>query len=140
MSEETSLQKILQQLNPSLSAETYVFVGVNNQSLLKVLGYDPLAFFKEPEGITLILRKTEADNNLLKYDKELCRITFNAPYHFECAGLNAIIASALAKAGIGVTPIKTLYKRSILVDKGDAHTALEILQSVQTKVQGIKAH
>lgn len=116
MSEETSLQQILQQLNPSISTDTFVFVAINNQSLLKVLGYDPIAFFKEPEGITLVLRKEDADNNMLKYDKELCRITFNAPYHFECAGFNAIIASALAKAGIGVTPLKTLYKRSLLVD------------------------
>lgn len=140
MSLETSLQQILQQLNPSISTDTFVFVAINNQSLLKALGYDPIAFFKEPEGITLVLRKEEADNNMLAYDKELCRITFNAPYHFECAGFNAIIASALAKAGIGVTPLKTLYKRSLLVDKDDAHTALEILRSVQQKVQGIKAH
>lgn len=140
MSEESSLQKILQQLNPALTSKTYVFVALTNQSLLKVLGYDPVAFYKEAEGITLILRKEEADNNMLHYDKELCRIVFNAPHHFECTGFNAIISSALAKAGIGTTPIKTIYKRSILVDKEDAHTALEILQALQNKVQSIKAH
>ena len=106
MSLETSLQQILQQLNPSISTDTFVFVAINNQSLLKVLGYDPIAFFKEPEGITLVLRKEEADNNMLAYDKELCRITFNAPYHFECAGFNAIIASHLQKQGLVLPPLR----------------------------------
>lgn len=140
MSKESSLQEILQQLEPALSPNTYVYVGVSNQSLLKVLGYDPIAFFKEKEGITLILKKEDADNNFLTYQYEMCQIVLNAPYYFDCTGLTAILSSALAKAGITVIPQLTAYKRSLYVKKEDAHTALEILKVMQSKVQSMGAH
>ncbi len=140
MSKPSSLQEVLQNLDPVISQHTYVYVGVNNQSLLKVLGYDPLAFYKEKSGITLILRKEDADNNFLTYENEFCKITLNAPFHFDCTGLTAIISSALAKAGIAIRPIQTVYSRFILIEKGDAHTALEILVSLQKKIQGFSAH
>lgn len=140
LQKEASLQEILQNLDPVIAPETYVYVGVSNQSLLKILGFDPVAFFKEPEGITLILKKEDADNNLLGYQSEFCRIILNAPYTMLCAGLTAIVSSALAKAGISVIPILTAYKRSIFVEKEDAQTALEILNALQNKVQGLGAH
>ena len=137
---EVSLQDILQNLDPVMAPETYVYVGVSNQSLLKVLGFDPVAFFKEPEGITLILKKEDADNNFLNYQTEYCRIILNAPFAMRCVGLTAIVSSALAKAGISIIPILSAYKRSILVEKEDALTALEILNAMQKKVQGLGAH
>lgn len=140
MTKESSLQEILQQLEPALSTETFVYVGVSSQSLLKVLGYDPVAFFKEKEGITLIVRKEDADNNFLSYQHELCQIVFHAPFHFDCVGLTAIVTSALAKAGISVIPQLTVYNRSLYVKKEDAHTALEILKVMQAKVQSMGAH
>ena len=140
MTKESSLQEILQQLEPALSTETFVYVGVSSQSLLKVLGYDPVAFFKEKEGITLIVRKEDADNNFLSYKHELCQIVFHAPFHFDCVGLTAIVTSALAKAGISVIPQLTVYNRSLYVKKEDAHTALEILKVMQAKVQSMGAH
>ena len=45
MSDKTSLQEVLQTLDPVLSTESYVYVGVADQSLLKVFGYDPFAFY-----------------------------------------------------------------------------------------------
>lgn len=137
---EVSLQDILQNLDPVMAPETYVYVGVSNQSLLKVLGFDPVAFFKEPDGITLILKKEDADNNFLNYQTEYCHIILNAPFAMRCVGLTAIVSSALAKAGISIIPILSAYKRSLLVEKEDAHTALEILNAMQKKVQGLGAH
>lgn len=140
MSKPSSLQEVLQNLDPVISQHTFVYVGVTNQSLLKVLGYDPVAFYKEKAGITLILRKEEADNNFLTYDNEFCKIDLNAPFHFDCTGLTAIVSSALAKAGIAIRPVQTAYSRFILIEKDDAHTALEILITLQKKIQGFCAH
>lgn len=140
MSNPSSLQEVLQNLDPVISQHTYVYVGVTNQSLLKVLGYDPIAFYKENAGITLILRKEEADNNLLTYTHEYCKIDLNAPFHIDCTGLTAILSSSLAKAGVAIRPYQTAYSRSLFVKKDDAHTALEILISLQKKIQGFSAH
>lgn len=140
MSDKTSLQEVLQTLDPVLSPKSYVYVGIADQSLLKVFGYDPFAFYRDAEGITLILRKEDADNNLLKYDGVFCKISFNVEFSSECAGLTAILSSALAKAGIGIKPIHTAFKGHVLVKQEDAHTALEILTALQAKIQGLSAH
>ncbi len=140
MSNRTSLQDVLQSIDPSLSSETYVYVGVPTQSLLKVLGYEPIAFFRENEGITLLMRKEDADNNFLKYDGEYCKITLDVPFSEASTGLTAIVSSALAKAGIDIKPIQTVYNSYIMINKDDAHTALEIMQALQTKIQGLSAH
>ncbi|GGZ96982.1 hypothetical protein DC083_04675 [Ignatzschineria ureiclastica] len=140
MSHRNSLQDVLQNIDPVLSSETYVYVGLADHSLLKVLGFDPLAFYKEAEGITLILRKEEADNNFLKYEGEYCKITLNVPFKPISTGLTAIISSALAKAGIGIKPVHTIYNSYVLINKPDAHIALEIITALQRKIQGINAH
>lgn len=140
MTKSSDLQEVLQNINPVLSAHTFVYVAVANQSLLKVLGYDPIAFYKEKAGITLVLRKEEADNNFLVYDQEYSMIDLNAPDASNCTGLIAIISSALAKAGISLRPIQTAYSRLIFVHKEDAHTAIEILSSLQKKIQSLSAH
>ena len=140
MPKSSDLQEVLQNIDPVLSPQTYVYVAVANQSLLKVLGYDPIAFYKEKAGITLILHKEEADNNFLEYDQEYNMIDLNTPNIGDCTGLVSIISSALAKAGIPLRPLQTAYSRFIFVHKEDAHTALEILSSLQKKIQSLSAH
>lgn len=137
MKAKTDLHEILQSLEPLLHPEPYVFVTLPTQSLLQIMGYEPLGLFQEKEGTTLILHKEVAKSNGLKYGLEYRKITLNAHSSLESVGVTAIVTSTLAKAGIGCNVWAGFYHDHLFIRQEDAKTALEILRNLQQSMKSL---
>lgn len=59
MSGIKSLELLLQSMSPELMAGDYVFCTVNG-ALSDYLSLEPIATFREPEGLTLVLEAEKA--------------------------------------------------------------------------------
>lgn len=128
MSGETNLQQLIKHMQPMLHPESYVFVcteTVDSLDMNKVF-----ARINEPEGITLILTKAQADEWRLTYSSEFSLITLQIHSSLDAVGLTAAFSTALAKYDISANVVAGFYHDHILVAKKDASKAVEVLQAL----------
>jgi hypothetical protein len=133
MSGETNLQQLIKHMQPMLQPDNYVFVStktVNSLDVDKVF-----ARINEPEGITLILTKAQADAWQLPYSSEFSLITLQIHSSLDAVGFTAAFSTALAKNNISANVVAGFYHDHILVAKQDAEKAIETLELL-TKQQG----
>ncbi|WP_431125346.1 ACT domain-containing protein [Flagellimonas flava] len=125
MAGETNLSTLIANMEPELSPIAFVFVTVDDLSTLnlsKVHG-----FYREKEGITLILEKTVADNLGLSYDFVASCITLRIHSSLEAVGLTAAFSNTLAKQGISCNVVAAYYHDHIFVDTINATKAMDAL-------------
>ena len=81
--------------------------------------------FEEAEGTTYILRKEEAEDAWLDCEFPSRIITLEIHSSLDAVGFFARIATALAKAGIGVNPVSGYFVRLELTDQAMVRYALK---------------
>jgi uncharacterized protein len=123
MSGETNLESLLRALDPVLHADEFVFC-----SRVEIAG-DPVCAFREVEGFTLILRRTEAERLGFDYTFPCRMITLNVHSSLEAVGLLAVVASALAARGISVNVVSGYYHDHLFVPQDRAEEALDTLRT-----------
>ncbi|ELL0595341.1 ACT domain-containing protein [Vibrio vulnificus] len=122
----TDLQHLLQSMSPQLVEGDYVFCTVDGP-LKDYLHLDPIATFREQEGLTLVLEAQQAEQAGLTTDSRFCLITLTVHSSLEAVGLTAAFASKLASYGISANVIAGYYHDHIFVPKGKAHEAMSAL-------------
>ncbi|ENO3962968.1 TPA: ACT domain-containing protein [Vibrio vulnificus] len=122
----TDLQHLLQSMSPQLVEGDYVFCTVYGP-LKDYLHLDPIATFREQEGLTLVLEAQQAEQAGLTTDSRFCLITLTVHSSLEAVGLTAAFASKLASYGISANVIAGYYHDHIFVPKGKAHEAMSAL-------------
>ncbi|MGN7783151.1 ACT domain-containing protein [Niabella sp. 22666] len=127
MSGETNLEKLLKTMTPQLNAGSYVFCTVPEQS--QVDFSKVILFFREREGITLILRKDIADDLQLNYSFIASWITLAVHSSLEAVGLTAAFSMALTQENISCNVVAGYYHDHIFVDTKDAQKAMNVLHS-----------
>ena len=127
MSGETNLFVLLQNMQPILHDEEYVFCSVHHQEI-QYLELDPVCFFREQEGITLILHRQVADAAQLPYSSVFRMVTLSIHSSLEAVGFLAAIASKLAQHGISVNPISAYYHDHLFVPAARADKVMTLLQ------------
>lgn len=125
------LDTLLEKLEPVLDLEEYVFCTVNGE-LKNYFVLNPLATFVEPEGLTLVLTKVQAQRLGACTDSTFKRITLSVYSSLEAVGLTAVVASALAKEGISANVIAAYHHDHVFVPTDKANQAVQIL----TKLRG----
>ena len=128
MKREKSLKFLIKNLAPKLNEGDYVFVSVKDLNTITTT--DVIFFFKEPEGITLVLEQSKADFLGFEYDFITSWITLMVHSSLEAIGLTAIFSKALAKHDISCNVVAGYYHDHIFVDKNDAEEAMEVLKSL----------
>jgi len=128
MTGETDLKKLIQNMKPELNPGEYVFCTLSTET--DPGGYEPLGWFREKEGITLILTKAQADQAGFAYSFVSAWITLNIHSALEAVGLTAAVSQALALAGISCNMIAAYYHDHLFVPVKEADRALEILQAM----------
>jgi hypothetical protein len=128
MSGETSLAVLLSSMSPVLHEGEYVFCTVD-------AGHDPdlkevLCFFREAEGLTLIMRKSLADAKGLVYTFVASWITLTVHSSLAAVGLTAAVANALAGQHISCNVVAAFYHDHIFVPEQDAEKAMLALQAL----------
>jgi uncharacterized protein len=122
---ETNLDILLKRMRPSLNDGEYVFCTTKDPSIFKTT--DVISFFRENEGMTIILEKERADELGLKYTLIASWITLTVHSSLEAVGLTAAFASALSAENISCNVIAGFYHDHIFVDRKDALRAIDTL-------------
>ena len=130
MSGELSLDVLLQTLEAELVEGVYVFASMEHDAVPANIGARMV--FREAEGTTLILLKSEAEAAGIEYEFPSRMITLNVHSALEAVGFIARIASELANQGMGVNPVAGFYHDHLFVPEGREQDALEILAKIAT--------
>jgi hypothetical protein len=133
MAGETDLKKLLTALQPHLHEGEFVFVTVD-----EAFAFDPqqvIATFKEAEGMTLVLPKSQADVLKLEYDFVAAWITLQVCSSLQAVGLTAGVATALAEHGISCNVIAAYHHDHLFVDDKDANAAMQVLRKLAEREQ-----
>jgi hypothetical protein len=125
---ETNLNTLLKNMTPVLNEGDYVYCTTT--SLNNINTDDIIAFFKEQESVTLILKKETADKLKLEYSYVAAWITLTIHSSLEATGLTAAFATALAKENISCNVVAAYYHDHIFVAKKDAEMALSTLRKL----------
>jgi uncharacterized protein len=126
---ETDLAVLLQSMKPRLLEGEYIFCSVSPQ-VVDWCDPTPLCMFREDEGITLILRREDADRRHLSYVSVFRMITLTVHSSLEAVGFLAAIATQLAQHGISTNPISAFYHDHLFIPASDADKAMVVLQAL----------
>lgn len=125
MSGEMDLQKLIQNMKPTLNEGEFVYCSLDNSQTTDEL--DPLCMFQEKEGTTVIIPKQQADNAALPYSVVCSWITLTVHSSLEAVGLTAAVSTALTQANISCNVVAAYYHDHIFVPVKDAKRAMNVL-------------
>ncbi len=126
MSGIKSLELLLQSMSPELMAGDYVFCTVNG-ALSDYLSLEPIATFREPEGLTLVLEAEKAQQAGLESSALFSLITLTVHSRLAADGFTAAFAPNLAALRRCANVIAGYYHDHIFVQKEKAQQALQAL-------------
>ena len=127
---ETSLNKLLKSISPMLLDDDYVFCSIDNASYGEFKNLEPLASFREVEGLTLIVPKVNADEHGLNYESIFRCITLTVHSSLDAVGLTAAISTKLAEHGISANVVAAYYHDHIFVPADRAEQAMVALNEL----------
>lgn len=122
----TDLDLLLRDMRPDLRLGEYVYCTMPDEGA-GWLSLSPLGFFREDEGLTLILERTVADKAGLAYGPVMRCITLTVHSALEAVGLTAAVAAALTRHGISANVVAAYHHDHIFVPVKDAERALDAL-------------
>ncbi|QHC97383.1 ACT domain-containing protein [Pseudomonas sp. M20] len=128
MAGETSLSTLLRSMSPQLNAGEYVFCTLRDGVLPS--GLEVVGSFREQEGLTVIVERTDAEQAGFSFDYVAAWITLNVHSALEAVGLTAAFATALGKAGISCNVIAGYYHDHLFVGQADAEHAMQVLRDL----------
>ncbi len=126
MSGITDLETLLHEMRPDLRPGDYVYCSVPAEDA-SWLSLEPIGFFREDEGMTLILDKADADKAGLAYGPVMRCITLTVHSALEAVGLTAAVAVALTRHGISANVVAAYHHDHIFVPADDAERAIAAL-------------
>ncbi len=130
MSGETNLQSLLANMQPVLFEGEFVFCSVSPKAFDQ-LRIRPIGWFREAEGITLIIERSIADDEGLDYEFVSRMITLIIHSSLEAIGFLAAITSKLAGAGISVNTVSAYYHDHLFVPTDRARAAMLLLDELK---------
>lgn len=125
LSGEHDLKTLLRNMNPSLSREEFVFCSVDDAHHLPAL-----AIYREAEGTTLIMERSEADRRRMKSVFPCRRITLNVHSSLDAVGFLSVVVQELSAASISTNVVSAYYHDHLFVASQDAERALAILKAM----------
>ncbi|MDU0353092.1 ACT domain-containing protein [Paraglaciecola aquimarina] len=127
MSGITDLEELLHSISPKLLDIEFVFCTVSG-GLEAYVELSPIATFMEPEGLTLVIEKSIAEQAGLSFAGSYSQIILTVHSSLEAVGLTAAVASKLASKGISANVIAAYYHDHIFVQTSKAKAAISALE------------
>ncbi|MFX1506267.1 MAG: ACT domain-containing protein [Promethearchaeota archaeon] len=127
----SNLKTLLRSMNPKLVDEQFVFCTISKIRLSQ-LEITPLLMFQEKEGISLILKKKDADLNSLVYEGVWSWIILSVHSDLSAIGFLAAVTNKLAKSGISLNVVSAFYHDHLFVPLEQAHKALILLEELSS--------
>lgn len=127
MAGTTNLEELLNNMSPEVQDGEYVFCTVvGNISDYSYL--NPISFFVEKEGLTIIVRAEVANKAKLAYEGIFKQITLTVHSSLEAVGLTAAVSTKLALHDISANVVAAYYHDHIFVQKDKVDQALSALK------------
>lgn len=127
----SNLAELLQSMNPVLNRGVYAFVSLPTDRVSDRV--EPIATFRESEGLTLIVEEQQAKNAGLPILFRAAWITLTVHSDLQAVGLTAAVATALAGAGISCNVVAAAYHDHLFVPAESASQAIAVLQAMQER-------
>jgi hypothetical protein len=127
----SNLAELLHSMNPVLNRGVYAFVALSGGSMPDRA--EPIATFRENEGLTLILEEQQAKDAGLAVLFRTAWITLTVHSDLQAVGLTAAVATALAEAGISCNVVAAAYHDHLFVPVESASRAITVLQALQDR-------
>jgi uncharacterized protein len=126
-------QEMISSINPLLDEEEFAFCTTTDTSLAAQLQIDALSWFREEEGITLILPFSTA--KVFGFDPSLRmrRIVLGVHSALDGVGLTAAVSAALAAKGIPCNIVAAYYHDHVFVPSTVAEHAVAVLRRAQAE-------
>jgi hypothetical protein len=125
---ETDVTVLLADMAAELRPGEYVFAHVAGDRAGLDAGV--LASVVEPEGLSVVVTREQADRAGWPYDFVAAWITLRVHSALDAVGLTAAVSSALADAGLSCNVIAGYYHDHLLVPAERAQEALRILREL----------
>lgn len=126
---ESNLQKLLATIKPELQPGEYVFASVSADDS-RIAQDAVVGWFRESEGITLILERSAAIAAGVEFSFPSRMITLTVHSSLEAVGFLALITERLAAAGISVNAFSAYYHDHLFVQPQKVDKAMHILQTI----------
>ena len=130
---DEDLSNLLNNLQPNLLNEDYVFITLEDYSFDFFNLLHPIATFKEEEGLTLVISEERAKRENFKYNSVFKCISLGAHSSLNSVGLIATISTLLSEKGISCNVFSGYFHDHLFVQKSLSKEALELLQSIKPK-------
>ena len=125
----TSLDELIRAMRPVLNPGAYVFCLAPESGL--PVGIEPIGWFREAEGVTVILPQAATDAAGLAYTLVCAWITLQVHSDLAAVGLTAAVSAALAKAGISCNVVAGLYHDHLFVPLSEGERAVGVLEAMK---------
>lgn len=118
-------------MQPTLNEGVYVFASVPPDTDTRSL--EPIATFRETEGLTLIVEEQRALKAGLPVLFRAAWITLTVHSDLQAVGLTAAVAAALAQAHISCNVVAAAFHDHLFVPVESGGDALAALQQLQRR-------
>ena len=136
MTGETDLNRIIAGLSPRLIDDEFVFCTFLDSAYGDHALLEPVAAIVEPEGLTLVVSKSKADECSLPYTSVFRMITLRVQSSLDAVGLTAAFSGKLAEHGISSNVVAGFYHDHIFVPREMAGEAIAALRELSGPGQG----
>ena len=138
MAGETQLSALLSSMRPELHPGEYVFTSTPDAAV--PAGAAPVVTVAEEEGLTMVLRKKDADSLGLGYDYVAAWITLRVHSALEAVGLTAAVSAALAREGMSCNVVAGFYHDHLFVPHDSAAQAVKLLEDLAEQARAGLGH
>jgi len=130
MTGERDLDQLQRRMAPQLQPQTFVYCTFPDFVLPG--GLTPICTFREAEGLTAIVERSQAERAEVPHVFEARLITLTVYSSLEAIGFLATVTAALARAGIPCNVVAAYHHDHLFVPTVHAEGALSLLMSLSS--------
>lgn len=132
MSGERDLDRLLRTMSPLLQDGVFVFCALPSDADIPS-ALTPRLWFREREGLTLVVLREEAERAGLPAQFASRLITLDVHSALDAVGFLAAVTTRLAQAGISVNAVSAFHHDHLFVPEASAEEALHLLQEMSAQ-------
>jgi uncharacterized protein len=129
------LHDLCRQMTPSIADGVFVYCTLSEFRLPQ--GVEPICTFRETEGLTAIVSKSQADAAGMPYVFPCRLITLAVHSSLDAVGFLACITDRLASAGIACNAVAAFHHDHLFVPEARAEETLQLLRSLASEARSV---
>ena len=129
-SDSQEVDALIARMEPVLHEGVFVYCSISEEAV-SGLAMRPMCTFQESEGVTIVVRREEAEQYRLDCTYPCRLITLTVHSSLTAVGFLAAITARLAREGISVNAVSAYFHDHLFVPVEQAERALSVLREMQ---------